>query len=119
MVSLTATLFKAIINDAVITDANAEYIIDLAISEINLHSDAGLGLMTGTGGSKTVSLESKEYAAVMEVARAIYYGFYKKLETESVGGITISSPDLKSNPSVQHAIKEAARQLAEFDVSRG
>jgi len=119
MVSLTATLFKALINDSDISDTNAEYIIDLAISEINLHSDADLALMSGTAGSKTVSLESKEYASVMEAARAIYQSFYKGVETSTVGGMTITSPDLQSNPVVQATIEKAARRLAELDVDYG
>ena len=95
---------------------NAEHIIDLAISNINLYSDADLPVMGGSSGSKTVSLETREYAAVMEAARAIYYGFYKGLEVSTIGGLTVTSPDLMSNPSVVATIKEAARQLAEFTV---
>jgi hypothetical protein len=119
MVSLTATLFKVVIHDSVLNSTTAEYIIDLAISEINLRSDVDLSLMSGTAGSKTVSLESKEYAAVMEAARAIYYGFYKGIENSSVGGIAVNSPDLKSNPNVDAQIERAARRLAELDVSYG
>jgi len=119
MVSLTATLFKAIINDADISPTNAEYLIDLAISEITLHSGEDLPTMSGTAGSKTVSLTTQQYGAVMEAARAIYYSFYKGVETTTVGGMTVSTPDLQSNPMVQAAIVKAARRLAEFDVSHG
>lgn len=119
MVSLTADLFKAVINDSNISDTNAEYLIDLAISEINLHSGEDLPAMGGTAGSKTVSLTSQQYAAVMEAARAIYYSFFKGIESSTVGGITVSTPDLQSNPRVQAAIEKAARRLAEFDVDYG
>jgi len=118
MVSLTATLFKALIQDTNLSDTNAEYIIDFAISQINLYSHADLSLMSGTAGSKTVNFESEEYAAVLTAARAVYYGFYKRLETSTVGGLTVSSPDLESNPVVLAEIKEAARQIAELDVGR-
>ena len=119
MVSLTATLFKALIQDTNLSDTNAEYIIDFAISQINLYSHADLSLMSGTAGSKTVNFESEEYAAVLTAARAVYYGFYKRLETATAGGaVTVSSPDLESNPVVLAEIKEAARQIAELDVGR-
>jgi len=119
MVSLTATLFKALMHDTSIADATVEYIIDAAISKINLYSHADLSLMSGaTAGSKTVNLESEEYAAVLTAARAIYYSFYKGVETSTVGGLTVSSPDLESNPVVLAEIKKAARQIAELDVGR-
>ena len=119
MVALTATLFKTIIADTSLTAATAEDIIDLAISNINLFSDADLPVMGGAAGGKTVSLETREYAAVMHAARAIYYGFFKGLEASSIGGLTVTSPDLMSNPAVLDAIREAARRLAEFHVSYG
>jgi len=119
MVSLTATLFKALINDSEINDANAEYIIDAAISKINLYSHADLSLMSGTSPNKTVSLESEEYAAVLTAARSIYYGFYKGVEMANLpGGIIARNPDLESNPVVLAEIKKAARQIAELDVGR-
>ena len=119
MVALTAALFKAIVNDAAISATNAEYIIDYAIGKINNYSNAGLPLMGGTAGSKTVSLEDRKYAAVMDAARAIYYGAYKKVKGASIGGFTLTPADLLSNPTVVESIKEAARQLAEFDVGYG
>lgn len=121
MVSLTATLMKSVMNltDSDISDTNAENLIDFAISQINVYSDADLSLMTGTAGTKTVSLESREYGVVMNALRAIYYSCYRGVETSTVGGMTVSTPDLMSNPNVLATIKEAARQLAEFDVSYG
>jgi len=118
MVSLTATLFKALMHDTSIADATAEYIIDVAISNINLYSHADLSLMSGTSPNKTVNLESEEYAAVLKAARAVYYSFYKGVESSTVGGLTVSSPDLESNPVVLAEIKKAARQIAELDVGR-
>jgi len=119
MVSVTATLVKAILNASGITDTKMEYLIDLAIGEISLHSGEDLPTMSGTAGSKTVSLTNQQYGAVMEALRAIYYSFYKGVETTGVGGMTVSTPDLQSNPMVQAAIVRAARRLAEFEVSHG
>jgi len=119
MVALTGTIFKALINDATISATNAEYIIDAAISNINLYSKADLPLMGGAAGSKTVSLESDQYAAVLIAARAIYNGFYQGIDVPTIGGLSVTTPDVASNPAVLSEIRRAARQLAELDVSYG
>jgi hypothetical protein len=75
--------------------------------------------MTGTAGSKTVSLESKEAGAVMMVARAVYYGYFVHLEDTSVGQLSIHSPDLASNPVISSAVEKAARRLTEIEVDVG
>jgi len=118
MATVTAAEFKAIINDSVISATNAEYILDLAIDTLNLFG-AELSNLGGTAGSKTVSVESREKGAIYFVARAVYYGFYKGLESVAPGGVAITSSDLMSNPAVLETVKEAARQLTEMDVSRG
>ena len=119
MVSLTATLFKSIMHDSSIQDATAENIIDYAISEITLHSGEDMAVMSGTAGSKTVSLTTQQYGAVMEAGRAIYQSCYKGVESSGVGGVTVTDPDVQSNPVVQAAIRRAARRLATFDVDYG
>lgn len=118
MVSVSATDFKNIIQDSDISDENTERILDLAIDCLNLYG-AELANMGGTAGSKTVSLESKEKGAVFIVARAIYYGFFKGVETSTIGGLTVSSPDLMSNQAVLASVKEASRRLTELDVDYG
>lgn len=121
MVSISASDWKAIMHltDNEISNTNAEKIIDYAIDQLNLYGDVDLSNMSGTAGSKTVGLESREKAAVFNVARTIYYSCYKGVETTTVGGITVSSPDPMSNPTVLASIKENARLLAEIDVSYG
>ena len=119
MVSVTASLVKDILNASGITDTKMEYLIDLAIGKICLHSGEDMATMSGTAGSKTVSLTNQQYGAVMEALRAIYYSFYKGVESSTVGGLVVSTPDLQSNPAVQATIRKAARRLAEFDVDYG
>jgi len=119
MVSISATEFKALINDADITATNAEYIIDLAVDVLNLFSDADIPNMGGTAGSKTWSGMSKQKGAVYLTARAIYQSFYKGIETSSVGGLAVSSGDVLGNPTIMATIKAAANRLKEFEVSYG
>lgn len=101
-----------------VQDQDLEAIIDLAIDALNLYG-ADLPNMSGSAGSKSVGLESKEKGAVFIVARAIYYGFYKGLESSSVGGLTVGTPDLMSNPAVLRTIEDAARKLTELEVDVG
>lgn len=118
MGTVTATTLETLLDASDMTDATTEAIIDQAINLLNLYG-AELSNMGGTAGSKTVSLESKAEGAVIEVARAVYYSFYKGLDSTTIGGMTVDSPDLLSNPVVQRTLKEAARRLTEIEVDVG
>jgi len=119
MVTVNADTFIKIFNVADFDDEHAEAILDLAIDLINLYSDVDLSNMSGTAGNKTVNLESKEKGAVFLVARAIYFGCYKKPESTAIQGQSLSIADVMGNAAVLASVKEAARQLAELDVSYG
>ena len=119
MVTISASNFKNLFNEADFEEEHAEEIIDLAIDILNLYSDADLPNMTGTAGSKTVSLESKEKGAVFVVARAIYWGFYKGPQATAIQGQSLSPADVMGNSAVIQSVREAARMLAELDVSYG
>ena len=119
MATITASTFQALFNVADFTEEHAEEILDLAIDLINLYSDADLPNMAGTAGSKTVSVASKEKGAIFLVGRAIYLGFYTKPESSAIQGQTLSPADVMGNPAVIASVREAARQLAELDVSYG
>jgi len=120
MVSISASDLDSILHlSGGVINQDLEAIIDLSIDLINLYSDVDISNMTGIAGSKTVNLESKQKAAVFIAARAIYYSFYKGIETGSVGGLVVSSTDVLSNPSVQRAIEKAARRLTELEVDVG
>lgn len=120
MVTVQASDLDAILHlSGGVDDQDLEAILDQAIDKINLYGHTDISNMTGTAGSKTVNLESREKAAVFMAARAVYYGYYKGLESSSVGGLTVGSPDLESNPAVERQIKEAARLLTELEVDVG
>lgn len=119
MVSLTGASFKLLMNDTTISDTDMESLIDAAISLVNVFSNAELPLMGGTAGSKTVSLDSKQYGVVLIAARAVYNGFYKGVTAPVVDGFTVSTSDIMGNPTVMNTIETASRQLAEMDVGLG
>ena len=118
MVNITAASFKSLMNDADADEEKMESVIDAAINMLNLYG-AELPNMTGTAGTKTVSLESKQAGAVQLVAEVIYNDFYKGIEATSVGGIAISKTVLLANPTVMACVKEAARRLTEIEVDVG
>jgi len=119
MPSLTASNIDTLFNlNGQISDTIIETWIDYAIDKINGYGPE-LPNMSGTAGSKTVSLESKERGVVLDVVRTIYYSCYKGVASSTVGGLQVSTPDLMSNQTVLDAIKEAARMLNEIDVSYG
>jgi len=97
-----------------ITAANAEDVIILAVNCLNLFG-ASLTNMSGTAGSRTISLESKEQAAVLLVARAVYLGFYKDLDIANIGPLTVTTNDLFKDPATLQLIKEAAAALKNAD----
>ena len=122
MATITYATLTDLLNLSVpsdITAANAEKVIDQAIDSLNLYGDLDIPNMTGTAGTKSVSITSGERGAILMVARAVYYGFYKGLDTTSVQSLNVASPDLMSNPQVLGAIKEAAEMLKDVDITIG
>jgi hypothetical protein len=94
-----------------VTAENAEKILDLAIDALNLFGNLEMSNMAGTAGSKTVNLNSGQKAAVFIVARAIFYGFYKELDTSNVGGVNMTTSDLMKDPETIKLIKDCAEKL--------
>lgn len=93
-----------------ITTAETEAIINLAIDLLNLFG-ADLSRMSGTSGSKTVSLDSEERGAVLFVARDIYHSFFENPTSASAGGVTLTALDIMDNPFFMSRITRIARRL--------
>lgn len=111
MVSVSATDLDAVMNlEGKITNANLENILDLAIDTLNLFG-AELSNMSGSEGSKTVTLTSKEKGAVFIAARAVKHGFYDSIGNAMIDGLSISVTDLASNTEVMNTIRQAAQRL--------
>lgn len=126
MVSVTATMFKTLMN-ITINDEHAEAIIDQAIRRLNAYGKLDMPVMIGTAGSKTVSLSEEECGAVLKAAGIIYANMYissmgtSGSESFSIGPLNKSSStsESASTGGVEGSLKEIARSLAEYDVDYG
>jgi hypothetical protein len=114
-----ATLHSVMnLNTTKLPAINTESVIDLAIDTLNLFG-CELTNMAGTAGTKTVTLESNEKAAVFLVARMIYYSFYKSVDVASLGGINVTTNDLMKDPTAVQLIKDAADRLIKGSADDG
>jgi len=113
MVSLSASDLDTILNlSGGVPDETLEAILDLAIDTLNLYG-AAIDNLSGDPG--TVTVTSKERGAVLQSARAVYYGFYKEISTATVDGLAVSTSDLMSNHEVVTIIREAAHRLEQHE----
>jgi hypothetical protein len=99
---------------ASVTATEQEGFIDAAIDELNLNGAPTIANMTGTAGSKTATLTSKQRAAILRIARAVYSSYYKNADGTlqvNVGNIGLTNQDMMSNPTVIETIKYAAKCL--------
>lgn len=117
MADITYATLQALLN---ITTAAAtcEEIIDHAVNLLNAYG-ADLPNMTGTAGSKTLSVESREKGAVMEVACAVYNSKYVtsggSSRSYSVGSMSQSNSANTGASAPEDVAKELARQLIEIE----
>ena len=120
MVTITADETQALFNlsDSDISNTNMEYVIDQAVNRLNAYG-TDLPNMTGTAASKTLSCESKEAGAIYEVARLIYYGYYKRQDTVAISSLSTIMPNMLNNPTVEATIEKLAKQLIDIEVDVG
>jgi hypothetical protein len=131
MVSVTASTLSDLIDDNDLEATDAEKIIDHAIDLLNLYSeiDEDIPNMSGTAGSKTLTVQGYERGAIITVARVIYKSFFKNEDGGSVGlglASNSSAADLMANPNVLAMVQAQAQLLAsrrtdsdEIEVSVG
>jgi len=99
---------------------NTENLVNTVIGCLKVFG-ADIPIMTGTAGSKTVTLSDKQFGGVMLIFRPAYASFYKNAANKNTGGIgalNVSTTDLMSNPAILTLIKDVALQLKESDWSR-
>ncbi len=93
-----------------ITAAQIESVIMLAVNCLKLFG-AELTNMAGAEGSRTISLEDAEHAAVLLVSRMIYLSFFKPVEKAVVNGVSITTDDVLANPASVQLIQTCANAL--------
>lgn len=123
MVSCTYATFHSPLNLSIsdISAIDTENLIDTAIRELDLllNEDNQIHTMTGTAGTKTITLTDRQLGAVMRVFRPMYASIFKNAENKSPGISVVTDSslgDLMSNPVVLAAIREAAAALMESEV---
>ncbi len=100
-----------------------ENLINDAIDMLNLYAPptaTEISNLSGTAGSKTVTLTSKQKAAVLYVARVLYSSYIQNTSgntSRSIANISLSQTDMLSNATVLAAIKDAAANLSPAETS--
>lgn len=115
MPQLTYTDLTTIV-DFALTPATAEAIMINAIRELNLYlKRVGQELpnLSGTAGSRTVTVDDAEAGAIIKVSKAIYFRDYKGPVQATVGNISYTVQ------RVEDVVAEVALQLRESTVTRG
>lgn len=98
--------------------ADAEAIINQAINLLNTYG-ADLPNMSGSVGSKMVSLQSSEEGAVLTVACDIYFSYYKDVDGNlSVEDYSVSTQNIMGNPQIIEKVKDLASRLRDTGWSR-
>ena len=88
----------------------AENILDAAVDLLMLYGGETISIrhLSGTPGSKTLTVPPRTRAAIYLAARAIYQSDQREVAGEEPSAATIN---LLSNPSVLTAVKEAVAML--------
>jgi len=118
MASVTAQDF---INMMGISDSttNMEYVLNFAIDTLNLNGATAISNMAGDAGSKTVTLTSRQRGGVFHVARIIYHETFKKMNAVNIATLTLTVPELLSNPTITSTIEKIAKKLSTVDFHVG
>jgi hypothetical protein len=92
-----------------------EAIIDHAINLLNLKGmdHYTISNMSGTAGSKSVSLQSHQSGAVMFVAWLIYKG--RKPESSSIGSLSYSPSTVLTDPVAMQTVDDYVKSLISFE----
>jgi len=106
--------------DGELTQTQWESLIDQAIDKINGYGaqyNVELPNMTGTAGSKTLSVSSAEAGFIRSITARLYNVEYKLPGSDSVGAVSETVTNLTME--VESLAKEAAERLRDLDVTVG
>jgi hypothetical protein len=107
------TELKSIFNDSAIVDTLMESLVDAVVDELNLQGYI-MANMAGTAGSKTITLNASEEAAIRRIFRCIYASWNKNPQailSVNTGAMSYSVADIMSNPTVLSMIERTASLL--------
>lgn len=93
-----------------ITAVQLENIIDTAIDTLNIYN-AGISNLQGSAGTKSGSYTSKQWGCIKNVARAVYYSFFKDLDVTHLESMQVTTNDLLKDAAVLQMVKDMAEQL--------
>jgi hypothetical protein len=126
MATLTGADFITIMNlsdDTSFDAETAEEILDAAINKLNRYLYRyGLEIsnLTGTAGSKTLTLEGREKDAVLTIASLIYLKNYKtsgsQSESASLGPASMSTSMSTTSMNVEETARQVADELRDHDI---
>ena len=108
------TILNLLKNPSGITTTHGEIVMDQAIDHLNIYLDKDntISNLSGTAGSKTLSVSSRERGAINLVARMVYMSFLKQHGgSANMGSLGSSTIDLLSNPTSVAIIKEIVEAI--------
>lgn len=119
MPTITAAEFRSVMNlPSSLSAQSLEYLLDLAIDALNFLG-GDYSNLSGSAGTKSLTVESNKRFGVFAAARAIYYSFFKDITTRSIGDISVTPTDLIANPEVLKVLQMAASKSVDINVRRG
>jgi len=104
------------LSDATLPPARAENLIDQAIDMLNMHG-LSISNMSGSEGSKTVTLTSGQRGAVLELGAMIYRHRYTNPQQASIGPLSVGGTGT-TEEHLDYAAKRYARQLMSRTILR-
>jgi hypothetical protein len=121
MTTITYANLQTILN-ITLTAATCEVIIDHAVNLLNAYG-ADLPNMTGAAGSKTLSCESREAGAIMEVACSVYNSKYLtsggSSSSLSIGSLSQSQSTSTGGSAPEAVAKDLAHLLLDIETDVG
>ena len=132
MPTVTGTELRQLLNletDTSFDIENAEVAIDQAINSINLYLlmyDMEIANMTGTAGTKTLTVDKATKGGIYQVASATYSSFFKasgsgsSSESAALGPVSTSRSDSSSSSSgggtsvARSAVQAIAKEVADM-----
>jgi hypothetical protein len=98
---------------------NVEYMIDSAIDYVNLEAETSISNLSGSAGSKTVTVTASQNAVLKLLLTAMLReAKFKGSSSLGMGGLSVSDTLVTQPPIFQSLFKNALRRLRGMDFKR-